>query len=137
MIRVLPLALALLTFAGCTLVDRRTFAPTPEAKAAPPKTPTIPLDPRVPLVVIDYTTPAPNYGELLADAVHAAESRDADVQFDVIAVVGDIADSSTGVQRATAVIRDIIRDHVPADRIHLGVRTDTALKAGQVRVYVR
>jgi hypothetical protein len=135
--RILPLALALLTFTGCSRVDRRTFAPTPEAKAAPPKAPTVPLDPRAPLVVIDYTTAAPNYAQLLADAVHAAESRYAGVQYDVIAVVGDIADSDTGLQRATAVMREIIRNRVPPDRVHLGVRTDPDLKTGQVRVYVR
>jgi hypothetical protein len=34
-------------------------------------------------------------------------------------------------------MRAIMRDQVPADRIHLGVRTDPALAASQVRVYVR
>jgi hypothetical protein len=135
--RLLPLALALLTFTGCTLIDRRTFAPTPEAKAQPPSAPTTPLDPRTPLVIIDYTNPNPNYAELLADAVHAAESRYAQVQYDVIAIVPDISDSSLGMQRATTVMRDIMRDRVPSDRIHLGVRTNPSLKEGQVRVYVR
>jgi hypothetical protein len=135
--RVLPLALALLTFTGCTLIDRRTFAPTPEAQAQPPKPPTTPLDPRTPLVIIDFTAPNPNYAELLADAVHAAESRYGGVEYDVIAVVQDIDESGLGMQRATAVMRDIMRNRVPSDRIHLGLRTNPGVKAGQVRVYVR
>jgi hypothetical protein len=35
------------------------------------------------------------------------------------------------------VMRAIMRERVPATRIHLGVRTDPALAASQVRVYVR
>jgi hypothetical protein len=135
--RVLPLALALLTFTGCTLVDRRTFAPTPEAKAAPTKNPVTPVDPRVPLVTIDYATGTPDYTELLADAVRAAESRNPDVQYDVIAVVADVADSDAGMQRATTVMRDIMRDRVPSDRIHLGIRTTPLIRAVQIRIYVR
>ena len=34
-------------------------------------------------------------------------------------------------------MRAIMRDRVPATRIHLGLRTDPTLAASQVRVYVR
>jgi hypothetical protein len=136
--RLAPVVVALLSFTGCTLIDQRTFAPSPEAKAQPaaPQAPVV-VDARTPLVTIDYTVPSPDYGELLHDAVRAAESRYADVQYDVVAVQRETADSSAGQQRATGVMRAIMRDRVPASRIHLGLRTDPTLAASQVRVYVR
>jgi len=70
-------------------------------------------------------------------AVRAAESRYPDVQYDVISVLKDTGDASLGQGHATDVLRAIMRDHVPATRIHLGLRTDPALAASQVRVYVR
>jgi hypothetical protein len=129
--------LALLSFTGCTLIDQRTFAPSPEAEAQPVSRPPVVLDPRTPLVTIDYTVPSPDYGELLHDAVRAAESRDADVQYDVVSVMRDASDPAAGQQRAIGVMRAIMRDRVPSTRIHLGVRNDPALSASQVRVYVR
>jgi hypothetical protein len=135
--RLVPVVLALLSFTGCTLIDRRTFAPSPEAKAQPPAQAPVVLDTRTPLVTIDYTVASPDYGELLHDAVRAAESRDADVQYDVVSVMKDTADASTGQERATGVMRAIMRDRVPASRIHLALRTDPTLAANQVRVYVR
>jgi hypothetical protein len=136
--RLAPVVLALLSFTGCTLIDQRTFAPSPEAKAqpAPPPAPVV-LDARTPLVTIDYTIPSPNYGELLHYAVRAAESRDADVQYDVVSVMKDTAEVATGQERATGVMRAIMRDRVPATRIHLAMRADPGLAASQVRVYVR
>jgi hypothetical protein len=136
--RLAPVVLALLSFTGCTLIDQRTFAPSPEAKAqpAPPQAPVV-LDARTPLVTIDYTVPAPDYGQLLHAAVRAAEARDADVQYDVVSVMKDTTEVAAGQERATGVMRAIMRDRVPPSRIHLGVRTDPALVASQVRVYVR
>ncbi len=137
MTRLVPVLLALLSFTGCTLIDRRTFAPSPEAKAQPTADKPVVLDTRTPLVTIDYTVPSPEYGELLHAAVRAAESRDADVQYDVVSVMKDTGDASTGQERATGVMRAIMRDRVPASRIHLALRTDPMLAANQVRVYVR
>jgi hypothetical protein len=136
--RLVPFVLALLSFTGCTLIDQRTFAPSPEAKAqpAPPQAPVV-LDTRTPLVTIDYTGPSPNYAELLHAAVRAAEARDADVQYDVVSVLKDLDELAEGRERAIGVMRAIMRDRVPSSRIHLGVRTDPALAASQVRVYVR
>src|ERR1700744_3549406 len=119
--RMLPLALALLAFTGCTLIDRRTFAPTPEAKAQVPTPSPNSIDPRTALVTIEYFVPSPDYGELLNAAVRAAEGRNADVQYDVIAVMKDTSDASEGMQRATEVMRAIMRNRVPESRIHLGV----------------
>lgn len=138
MTRLVTVVLALLSFTGCTLIDQRTFAPSPEAKAqpAPPPVPVV-IDTRTPLVTIDYTQPSPDYAQLLHAAVRAAELRDAEVQDHVISVVSTSSDPSEAQERATGVMRAIMRDHVPANRIHLGLRTDPALAAGQVRVYVR
>jgi hypothetical protein len=136
--RLVPVMLALLSFTGCTLIDQRTFAPAPEAQAQPATPPAaIVLDARTPLVTIDYTVPSPDYAELLHYAVHAAEVRDANVQYDVVAVMKDTSQIAAGQERATGVMRAIMRERVPATRIHLGVRTDPTLAAGQVRVYVR
>jgi hypothetical protein len=136
--RLMPVALALLTFTGCTLVDQKTFAPSPEAKAqpAPPPAPVV-LDTRTALVTIDYTIPSPDYAELLHYAVRAAENRDANVQYDVVSVLKDTSEATSGQERASGVMRAIMRDRVPASRIHLGLRTDPTLAASQVRVYVR
>lgn len=137
MTRLLPVVLALLTFTGCTLIDQRTFAPSPEAKAQPAPQPPVVLDTRTPLVTIDYTVPSPDYGELLHDAVRAAEARDVDVQYDVVALMRDTSEAAVGQERATGVMRAIMRDRVPPTRIHLAVRANPALANGQVRVYVR
>ena len=59
------------------------------------------------------------------------------MQYDVVAVVKDTAEAAAGQEHAIGVMRAIMRDRVPATRIHLGVRTDPALAASQVRVYVR
>lgn len=138
MTRLMPVIMAMLSFTGCALVDQRTFAPAPEAKAqpAPPPAPVV-IDVRTALVTIDYTTPSPDYAELLHYAVIAAEKRDADVQYDVVAVTKDTAGATTAQGQATGVMRAIMRDKVSATRIHLGLRTDPTLAAGQVRVYVR
>ncbi len=138
MTRLVPIVLALLSFAGCALIDQTTFAPSPEARAqpAPPPAPVV-IDRRTPLVTIDYTVASPDYAELLHYAVRAAETRDAGVQYDVVAILKDMSDAGAGQDRAIGVMRAIMRERVPATRIHLGVRTDPALTAGQVRVYVR
>jgi hypothetical protein len=134
--RLVPVVLALLSFTGCALIDQKTFAPSPEAKADPLPPNQVVLDSRTPLVTIDYTVPSPDYAELLHYAVHAAEARDTDVQYDVVSVIKDTSELAAGQERATGVMRAIMRERVPSTRIHLGVRTDPALAASQVRVYV-
>ena len=112
--------------------------PSPEAKAQPaPAAPAAASTHRTPLLTIDYTRPSPDYAELLHYAVQAAENRDADVQYDVICGHERYRQAADGQERATGVMRAIMRDRVPATRIHLGLRTDPALAASQVRVYVR
>jgi hypothetical protein len=135
--RLAPFVVALLSFTGCTLIDQRTFAPSPEAKAQPAPPAPVVLDTRTPLVTIDYTVPSPDYTELLHYAVRAAENRATDVQYDVVSVLKDTSEGVTGQERALGVMRAIMRDRVPATRIHLALRTDPTLMASQVRVYVR
>ncbi len=140
MTRLLPAAAAILAFTGCALIDQRTFAPAPEAKAqpvAPVPLPAVLVDSRTPLVTIDYTVPSPDYAELLHYAVSAAEKRGDDVQYDVVSVLRDASQAAAGQESAAGVMRAIMRDRVPAARIHLAIRTDPSLTAAQVRVYVR
>lgn len=139
MTKLVPALLALLSFTGCTLIDQNTFKPSPEAKAAPAPAPPAPmtLDPRKPLVTVDYTVPSPDYADLLHYAVRAAESRSPDVQYDVVSVVKDPAAMNEALDRATGVMRAIMRDRVPDSRIHIATRTDPGLPNDQVRVYVR
>ena len=139
--RTLSLLPALCLLAGCALVDQNTFAPAPEAKpvAAAPAGATAPVrfDSRRPLVTIDHTAGAPHYQDLLRYAVHAAEARDRGVQFDVVAVVASADAAAAGQRNAIGVMRAIMADGVPAERIHLGLRAEPGLPAQQVRVYVR
>lgn len=138
MTRLVPAIMAMLSFTGCALIDQRTFSPAPEAKAQPaPKPVPVVVDTRTPLVTIDYTMPSPDYAELLHYAVIAAEKRDADVQYDVVSVTSDPTETAAMQDRLTGVMKAIMRDRVPASRIHLGMRTDPTLAASQVRVYVR
>ena len=131
--------LACLLVAGCTLVDQKTFAPAPEAKAQAAATPAPPpkVDARLPLVTIDFSGPPPQYEELLRYAVRAAELRNRDVQYDIVAMLPKPADAAQGQQDAATVMRSIMLAGVPADRIHLGLQDDSTLSGREVRVYVR
>jgi len=133
------LLLAMSLLAGCKLIDQNTFAPAPEAKpvAAAPAVAAVPYDARRPLVTIDYAIPNPQYRELLHYAVRAAEARDRRVQYDVVAELPDLSAVEQGQQEAGAVMRAIMADGVPPDRIHLGLHEQPGLAARQVRVYVR
>jgi TPR repeat protein len=132
-----------LLLAGCALVDQRTFAPAPEAKAqstapataAPPAA--VQVDPRAPLVTIEFGGPPPQYEELLRYAIRAADNRDRDVQYDVVAMLPKADDAERGQADAVAVMRSMMLAGVPAARIHLALRADPTLPARQVRVYVR
>jgi hypothetical protein len=132
--------LCCLLLAGCAIVDQRTFAPTPEAKAdstvAQPPAP-VKVDSRLPLVTVDFSGAPPQYEELLRYAVRAAEMRDRDVQYDVVAVLPNATDAGQGQHDAAAVMRSIMLAGVPPARIHLGLRADPTLPGREVRVYVR
>ncbi len=138
--RCLALVVAL-SLPGCKMIDQTTFAPAPEAKPPAATVPSVSVqpsvDPRTPLAVIDFASADPDYRGLLGYAVRAAEGRDHAVQFDVVAVTPSTDQFTSGQIQASNVMRAIMEDRVPADRLHLGLRTDPALTANQVRVYVR
>jgi hypothetical protein len=139
--RFLLLASLFLALPGCKLIDQTTFAPSPEAAPAAPQTAAAPAAPateaRRPLVVIDYGRVTPEYRDLLRLAVHAAQARDPQVQYDVVAIA-PTADAAPAMQdHAAEVMRTIMLDHVPEGRIHLGLRVDPSQNVNQVRVYVR
>jgi hypothetical protein len=134
--------LAGLSLSGCKLIDQTTFAPAPEATTVQVTLPRI--DPRTPLVTIGYDLPDPPYQEMLGYAVHAAEARDAAVQYDVFAVVPakgapaqQVQAAGAAQQDAVGVMKAIMALGVPAARIHLGLRSDPAIGVNQVRIYVR
>jgi hypothetical protein len=136
--RLLPVLLAVLT--GCHLIDQKTFAPSPEAGPAGAPAPPAPpprIDPRSPLMVIDYGIPNPAYQDLLNLAVHAAQSRNPAVQFDVVSVAATIDAASAAQQHAVDIMRALLEERVPAVRVHLGLRSDPTVSSPQVRVYVR
>lgn len=121
---------------GCTLIDQRTFAPSPEEEPIPVvRGAPVQFDSRAPLVTIDFATPSPNYRDLLRLAVRAAESRNGAVQYDVAAVTPAL--QSSVPPQALDIMRAIMAEGVPAARIHLGMRADAAVSATQVRIYVR
>ena len=162
--RLLGLGL-LLALGGCKLIDQTTFAPAPGAHPAAPAAPTAtvkppPVDPRTPLVTIGAGTAPEDYRALLRFAVGAAERRDPDVRFDVMALAPassapQAAAKSTGmtsapgpadaeppalrasVATATAVMHEIAAAGVPADRIRLHAALAADAAQGEVRVYVR
>jgi hypothetical protein len=132
--RATSVMLAALLLAGCKLIDQTTFAPSPEAKA---ETVTQPKgDSRMPLMAINFAEPSPDYQGLLRFALHAAETRDPRVEYDVIAMLPGASDPAAGQKHALEVMRAMIAQGVPADRIHLGLRTTLAGGQPEVRVYV-
>ena len=134
------LALIVLTIPGCAVWDQDVFSPTPEAVPRVETTgaPVLPvIDPRTPLVTIDYTRANPDYAEVLRLAVRQAEARRRNVRYDVILVIKDAAEATAVQERATQVMRTIMAERVPAGRIHLGLRAEPAMPGSQVRVYVR
>jgi hypothetical protein len=128
--------LAGVALAGCKLVDQTTFAASPEeqpaAVPAPPQ-----ADARTALLTVGYASPNPDYQDVLRYAVRAAETRAPGVQYDVIAMLPAGGDAAVAQRSAAEVMRDILAQGVPASRVHLGLRTEPAGQAREIRVYVR
>ena len=133
------LGLVCVALSGCKLIDQTTFAPAPEAKPPAQAQPAAPLrvDPRTPLAVIDFSTPEPEYHGPLSYAVRAAQARDRGVEFDVVGVTRSADDASIAQSHAVDVMRTMMTERVPASQLHLGLQTDPATPANEVRVYVR
>jgi hypothetical protein len=129
-----------LLLSGCALWDQTTFQPSPEEPppapfGRPPPGPRV--DPRDPLVTIDFATSDIRYRDPLRYAVRAAEVRRRSVQYDVIGVVASVEAVPDGQEKALDVLRTIAAERVTADRLHLGLRIDPSVPAPRVLVYVR
>ena len=129
---------------GCRLIDQTTFAPDPEPPGSAQLASVAQPIRRVPLVTIRYDVPDPSYQELLRYALQAARQRDANTQFDVVAVTpgvggapGAAAASMQARTDAVDVMRTMMTLGVPAQSIRLAARTDAAAVVREVRVYVR
>jgi hypothetical protein len=126
-----PLTLAL---AGCHLIDQTDINGKPPVKVvaqhADPET-------RKALVTIDYVKANPDYAAALSSAVRVVETRRPGLFYDVVSVVGSLADSQTGRSRSADVMTTIEAQGVVPTRIELGQRVEPGRKIQQVRVYLR
>jgi hypothetical protein len=134
---------------GCKLIDQTTFAPDPEAAAVPAARPAVaapaqavgqaaaprPAN-RAPLVAIRYDTENPDFRELLAYAIRAAEQRRPGGDYDVVAA----STASEAVQAgrdAASVMVAMKALGVAEGRMHLGARIEPGLTAREVRVFLQ
>ena len=76
-----------LCLTGCALVDQRTFDAKAGIKPVPPVVAGPPVRAVPALVTIRYTTPNPDYHDILTDAVHKALARKPDVLFSVATLI--------------------------------------------------
>jgi hypothetical protein len=136
--RATSVVLAVLLLAGCKLIDQTTFAPSPEAKAETAQAPAPPkIDRRTPLISINFADANPDYLGLLRFAVHAAETRDPTVEYDVVTMLPPNTDAAAQQRHGLEVMRAMTAQGVSANRIHLGLRSASAGAEPEVRVYVR
>lgn len=138
----LVLVAVLISLAGCTLVDQRSFqsaAPVPGAAE---------IDRAgaagVALVSIRMDQPDQDYRQRLAEAVQGAQQRRPDARFDVLALVPTQVSPAEQDRRiaeaaadARAVAEVIGAAGVSSERLHLGLRGDAGSPAREVRVYLR
>ena len=141
MVKALPrfiIALAIVSWlAGCKLIDQTTFAPDPEPAAAVATSAAAPRPAnRAPLVAIRYDTGNPDFRDLLAYAIRAAEQRRPGGEYDVVAAA--TAKDAGQASRDAATIMVAMKELGVAEaRIYLGARLDPALTVREVRIYLR
>jgi len=127
---------------GCKLIDQTTFAPDPEpasaavAAQAPGQAAAPRPANRAPLVAIRYDTANPDYRDLLAYAIRAAEQRRPGGDYDVVATA-TAKDAAQASRDAATIMLAMKELGVAEARIHLGARLDSALTAREVRIYLR
>ncbi len=133
-----------ITLGGCKLIDQTTFGPAPEVPAPSRLAALPPVQDRVALLTIRYSTPSPDYRDALRTAVGIAEERRPGTAYDVVAVVPAPQDPAQvnrelaqARQNAAAVMRSIMALGVADTRIGLAARTQPGLATREVRVYVR
>ncbi len=140
----MSLLLLVLSLAGCKLIDQTTFATRVEPPSQAQVASLPPPRERVPLLVIRYTTPNPDYADSLRAGVGIAEQRRPGTAYDVVAVVPARADPAQlaqelglGRRDAASVMRAMVGLGVADTRIDLGASTQAGLPVREVRVYLR
>jgi len=139
------LTLVALLLSGCApplkLIDQRTFWPAQTPTAGDLARGTLP---KTPLVEIRFDDLDADFRPALADAVAAAQSRKADVEFDVLVPIPTTAPqeeqdrfTSQGQADAQEVASALAADGVLPDRVHIGFRGDPGSPPREVLVYVR
>ncbi len=126
---------------GCHLLDERDFnsaaerPPTPKVVSAPPPPPS--------LVRISYTTPDPDYHDVLASLVQRALARKPDVLFTVVTLVPPVTGTDAQADAAEAaaasgreVAQQIVDDGASSGQVEQLVRIAPALKVKEVTVDV-
>lgn len=132
--RSLLAAAALLSLAGCHLLDQTDFDPPRPARAARP----IPNpETRTALITIEYAKANPDYRAVLIQTIRTVESKRPGVLYDVVSVIGAASESVTGRGRAADVMTAIETAGVNPARIQLGVAIEPGRKPQQIRVYLR
>lgn len=133
------MAAALVLLAGCQLLDQRSFH-----AAAPAKPATQAAHGRRPLVVIGFAVPGDTWRVVLSEAVHAAEARKPDVEFEVATpfpaaapAAAQDASVAIGTKDAELVARALQEDGVPVERISMTLEGDPGAPAREVRIYVK
>ncbi len=140
-----PLCLVLpLCLAGCYLVDQRTFDAKAGRKPVPPVVAGPPGHAAPALVTIRYTTPDPEYQDVLASAVHRALARKPDALFSVTTMVppAENADQAADAAQAAAasgreVAQAIVADGASPGQVEQLVNLDPLLSVREVVVKVQ
>ncbi len=140
--RSLPIAVAGLLLAACTIIDQRTFAP-PTTGPQQAELERLRSLPALPLMTVRFTG-----GELdraaIRGAVELARARRADARFEVITPI-DMAGSREaqaealrqGRADAEVVATALAEAGAARDHIEIGARSDAGAAPREVRVYVR
>jgi len=136
------IAAALLSVAGCRMVDQRTFEGSTKAPAA---SDIARADvPKRPLVTIAFTVPDFDWRPALRAAVDSAQARKRDVAFLVVTPVPTSASQQAqdsfiarGRKDAALVAEEIHKDGIASDNITIGLQGDAGSPPREVRVYAR
>lgn len=132
--RLIPAAAALLSLAGCHLLDQTDFDPPLLARAARP----IPNpETRTALITIEYAKASPDYRAVLGSTIRTVEAKRPGVLYDVVSVIGAESEAVIGRGRAAEVMTAVEAAGVTPARIQLGLAIEPGRTPQQVRVYLR
>jgi hypothetical protein len=144
--RIVPIVLALVLLAGCTLVDQRVVARWFGGRPVGPSQADLTEAnlPPLPLVTIRYDQPNTDYTPLLAKAAEDALQAKPKAEFDVVTPIPSGTSRAEqdeymrrGAEDARAVADTLATAGVPPEQIRLSMRSDPGNPPREVRVYVR